>query len=99
MAAVIARKNERHAALNVGIPNVGGRLAAGEKKRRQQKMSSPHAYQSSLTTRTASSLIASRAATSVVTIASASNTSEKTASPDHGTDRSMLQWNDCRFTT
>src|SRR5438094_8522044 len=56
-------------------------------------------YQSSFTTRTASSLIASRAATSVVTTASASNAVEKTARPDQGTDRSMLQWNDCRFTT
>ena len=60
---------------------------------------SPCNHQSSFTARTTSSPIAWRPLTAEVNAAAATSTPLSTASSPQGTCTSMVQWNDCRFTT
>ena len=98
MRAVIARELERAPRHDVGIAVCRKRASHQQRERRDEERPPPH-YQSSLTARTASPAIAARALAVAVAAAATSMTAQNAASGTHGIAMSMLQWNDCRFTT
>jgi putative ABC transport system permease protein len=98
MRAVIARKDEPRVGRHIRIAHAG-RPSGGGQEREPHEGAAAHGYQSSRTARTGAMPVASRPASSAVSTASAMSSTMKPASSRYGGCSSMLQLNDCRFTT
>src|SRR5690348_16175389 len=98
MRAVVAREGESPPRSHLRINDVCRPCAPNERKYRQkQEIPAPH--QSSRTARTGPMPIASRPESTAVITARTMRTVTRESKSTNGGCRSMLQLNDCRFTT